>query len=182
MGCKLRKMLSWLLLLGAIVLGLVLGLGILSPARATAAIRQLEEAPRQRVYQSRQTLKDQQGHNWQVIAFNRIRPNGSTSFDIRLVGFPGVVEIDRSRPLMLTNSLGQTLRAADASGNLFTETAHPEPYVGQYDLQPLLSQVQTEIPLQIILPTIGGEAVRLSISPLLIQEWKVIANYGNSDV
>jgi hypothetical protein len=44
-------------------------------APAQAAMRQLEEAPGQMVYQSRQTLKDQQGNSWQAIAFKRIRPD-----------------------------------------------------------------------------------------------------------
>ena len=177
MGCRVRKILARLLLLGALVLGVLLGVGILNPPTAAAAIRQLEEAPGQIVYQSRQTLKDPHGNGWQAIAFKRIRPNGETSFELRLVGFPGVAEIDRSQPLRLTNSLGKTLTAADASSNIFTEAAKPEPNVGQYNLQPLLSQLQTEIPLELILPTINGEAVKLSISPLLIEEWQTVASH-----
>lgn len=50
MGCRIRKIFSWLLLLGAIVLGVFLGLGLLNPPSAAAAIRQLEEAPGQVVY------------------------------------------------------------------------------------------------------------------------------------
>jgi hypothetical protein len=38
--------------------------------------------------------KDQHGNTWQAIAFKRIRPDGQTSFDLRLVGFPGVADID----------------------------------------------------------------------------------------
>jgi hypothetical protein len=177
MGCRIRKIFSWLLLLGALVLGVFLGLGILNPPSAAAAVRQLEETPGQMVYQSRQTLKDQHGNSWQAIAFKRIRPDGKTSFDLRLVGFPGIVEIDRSQPLTLTNSLGKILTAADASSKIFTESALPEPNVGQYDLQPLLPQLQAEIPLKLTLPTIGGEAVSLSVPSSLVKEWRTVANY-----
>ncbi|XGV97955.1 MAG: DUF3122 domain-containing protein [Leptolyngbya sp. BL-A-14] len=176
MGCRLRTFFSWLLLLGALVLAALLGLGMLNPPSATAAIRQLEEAPGQIVYQSRQTLKDQHGNGWQAIAFKRIRPNGQTSFELRLVGFPGVVEIDRFQPLTLTNSLGKTFTATDVSSTIFTETTQPESNVGQYDLQPLLPQLQMGIPLKLTLPTIGSEAVSLSISPLLVEEWQTVAN------
>ncbi len=176
MGCRIRKIFSWLLLLGAIVLGVLLGLGLLNPPSAAAAIRQLEEAPGQVVYQSRQTLKDQHGNSWQAVAFKRIRPNGQTSFELRLVGFPGVVEIDRSQSLTLTNSFGKTLTATDVTSNIFTEATQPEPNVGQYDLQPLLPQLQMGIPLKLTLPTISGEAVSLSISPLLIEEWQTVAS------
>lgn len=176
MGCRIRKIFSWLLLLGAIALGILLGLGILNPPSAAAAIRQLEEAPGQIVYQSRQTLKDSHGNGWLAIAFKRIRPNGEASFELRLVGFPGVVEIDHSQPLTLTNSLGKTLTAMDVSSRIFTEATHPESNVGQYDLQPLLPQLQMGIPLKLTLPTLGGEAVNLSISPLLIEEWQTVAS------
>ncbi len=53
MTCRIRQIFSWVLLLGALVLGIFLGLGILNPPSAAATIRQLEEASGQMVYQSR---------------------------------------------------------------------------------------------------------------------------------
>ena len=50
MECRTRQIFSWLMLLGAILLGLLFGLGILNPPSAAAAIRQLEEKPGQIVY------------------------------------------------------------------------------------------------------------------------------------
>jgi hypothetical protein len=41
----IRKIFSQLLLLGMLVLAICLGLGIVNPSNASAAIRQLEEAP-----------------------------------------------------------------------------------------------------------------------------------------
>ncbi len=172
----MRKVFSWRLWLGALILGVWLGLGLFNPPNAAAAIRQLEEAPRQVVYQSRQTLKDQHGRSWQAIAFKRIRPDGRTSFALRLVGFPGGAAIDRSQPLTLTNSLGQTLTAADDAGQIFTDETAPEPNVGQYDLQPLLPQLQAEIPLRLTLPTVGGEVITLNIPAGLIPEWQTVAS------
>lgn len=172
----MKKVLSWLLLLGALMLGIWLGLGLFNPPSAAAAIRQLEEAPGQRVYQSRQTLKDQHGNSWQAIAFKRIRPDATTTVALRLVGFPGVATIDRSQPLTLTSSLGQTLTAADASGQIFTDEAAPEPNVGQYDLQPLLPDLRAEIPLRLTLPTADGEAIILNVPTGLIQEWQTVVS------
>jgi hypothetical protein len=176
MGCLVRKILSELLLLGVLVLSVSLGLGLVTTPHAAAVIRQLEEAPGQIVYQSRQTLRDRHGNSWQAIAFKRIRPDGKTSFSLRLVGFPGVVEIDRTQPLSLSNSLGKTLTAIDTSSTIFTESAVPEPNVGQYDLEPLLPQLQSEIPLKLTLPTIGGEEINLLIPPFLVQEWQTVAS------
>ncbi|WP_225885184.1 DUF3122 domain-containing protein [Leptolyngbya sp. KIOST-1] len=171
----MRKAFFGLLWLGAVILDLWLGLGLFNPPSAAAAIRQLEEAPGQVVYQSRQTLKDQHGNSWQAIAFKRIRPGGTTSVALRLVGFPGLVTIDRSQPLTLTNSLGQTLTAADASGPIFTNEAAPEPNVGQYDLQPLLPELRAEIPLRLTLSTVGGDGIDLRVPSALIEEWQTVA-------
>ncbi|GAB4282208.1 MAG: hypothetical protein Fur0025_11240 [Oscillatoriaceae cyanobacterium] len=177
MKCGVRKIFSRFLLLGALVLSLLAVSGILNIPAAQAAIRQLEEAPGQIVYQSRQTLKDNRGNGWQVIAFQRIRPDGKTSFSLRLVGFPGVGAIARSQPLTLTNSLGKTLTVPDASANIFTNAAAPEPNVAQYDLQPMLGELQPEIPLKLIIPMKDAPAVSLSVSPSLVQEWQTVASY-----
>jgi hypothetical protein len=175
MSCQIRKFFSWLLLIGAITIFTLIGLGILDTPSASAAIRQLEESPNQMVYQSRQSLKDQHGNTWQTIAFKRSRPDGNSSFELRLVGFPNLVAIDHDQPLNLTNSLGKTLTAADTSNNIFKEGAQGN--VGQYDLQPLLAELQAEIPLKLSLPTLTGEAISLSVPPALVAEWQTVANY-----
>ncbi|MBE9101996.1 DUF3122 domain-containing protein [filamentous cyanobacterium LEGE 07170] len=159
----------------AISLLLAVALVTLPVAPAWATIRQLEEAPGQVVYQSRHTLKDQYGNRWQAIAFSRIRPDGTRHVYLRLVGFPGAVAIDRTQPLQLTNPLGTTLTAADASNKIFTDTTNPEPHVGQYDLQPLLDNLQAELPLQLTLPTQSSDPVRLAIASPVIAEWLDIA-------
>lgn len=179
MGCQIRQLFSWLLLLGALVLAVLIGLGWLDSPQAAAAIRQLEEAPGQVVYQSRQTLEDQQGHRWQSIAFKRIRSDGQTSVDLRLVGFPGQVTIDRTQPLTLTNSLHQTLQAPSDDRTLFTDTANPPANVGQYDLQSVLPELPAEIPLKLTVPTLQGDAASLLVPPALIQEWQAVAQTGS---
>lgn len=175
MSCQIRQFFSWLLLLGAIAIFTLIGLGVLDTPSASAAIRQLEEAPNQMVYQSRQSLKDQYGNTWQTVAFKRSRPDGNSSFELRLVGFLNLVEIDHGQPLTLTNSLGKNLMAADTSSRIFKE--EPQGNVGQYDLQPLLAELQAEIPLKISLPMIKGEAISLSVPPALVAEWQTVANY-----
>ena len=144
---------------------------------AASNIRELTESSGQMVYQARQTLKDQHGNNWQALAFERVRNDGQTSFFLRLVGFPKVAEIDHSQPLTLTNSLGKSLTATDSSNDIFTDSFEPQPNVGQYNLQPLLSQLQAEIPLKLSLPIIGNEAISLSVPPSFVEEWQTIANY-----
>jgi hypothetical protein len=128
------------------------------------------------VYQSRQTLTDQTGRNWQTIAFKRIRPDGSSHFYLRLVGFPGTAAIDRSQPLSFSNSMGQTLSAIDASSQIFTDANAPEPNVGQYDLQPLLPQLRAELPWRLALSTTDHQTLILRVPPSLMQEWRTLAD------
>ncbi|MEA5480657.1 DUF3122 domain-containing protein [Pseudanabaena galeata UHCC 0370] len=175
MSCQIRQFFSWLLLISAIAIFALIGFGVIDTPSASAAIRQLEEAPNQMVYQSRQSLKDQHGNTWQTVAFKRSRPDGNSSFELRLVGFPNLVAIDHAQPLTLSNSLGKTLTAIDTSSNIFKEGAQAN--VGQYDLQPLLSELQAEIPLKISLPTLKGDAISLSVPPALVAEWQTVANY-----
>lgn len=178
--CRIRQIFSWLLLVGAIALGVLWGLGLLNAPSAAAAIRQLEEAPGQIVYQSRQTLKDQHGNSWQAIAFQRIHPHGETQFELRLVGFPGLVEIDRAHPLRLTDSLGNTLTAIDDADSIFTPSGRPEPNVGQYNLQAVLPHLQVGVPLKVTVPTINGDAAKLIISPSFISEWHTVSHQKSS--
>jgi hypothetical protein len=157
------------LLLGMLVLTVTLNAAI---APAYAAIRQLEETPGQMVYQSRQTLKDQQGNSWQAIAFKRIRPDQTAVIYLRLVGFPGTADIDHSQPLILTDLMGKTLTAADISQEMFADKTQIKPDVGQYDLQPILMQLELAIPLRLTLPTLDQSEIILNVSPEMVGEWR----------
>jgi hypothetical protein len=160
-------------LLGMLVLAVTLNVAI---APAHAAIRQLEEAPGQMVYQARQTLKDQQGNSWQAIAFKRIRPDKAATIYLRLVGFPGTANLDHSQPLTLTNSMGKTLTAVDISQEMFTDKTQIEPDVGQYDLQPILMQLESAIPLRLTLRTLDQSEIILNVSPEMVGEWRSLTD------
>lgn len=156
----------------------ILTLGWFEPP-AYAAIRQLEEAPGQMVYQSRQTLQDQHGKSWQAIAFKRVKPDSQVPLYLRLVAFPGMADIDRSRPLMLTNSLGQSWAALDASQPIFTDADRPEPNVGQYNLQPIILDLDPAVPLRLELPVLHQDDVLIPVPSTLLSEWRSLANQGD---
>ena len=169
----IQKGLHWSILWGLALL-LVVSLWLLTAQPAQATLREFEAAQGQLLVQSRQTLSDQHGNRWQVIAFKRTKPDGTTLIALRLVGFPGSVEIDRTHPLTLMDSLGNHWQAADASAPVFTDQDAPEPHIGQYDLQPIVNALRPELPLEIWLPTHSGEPVRLQIPPQGIQEWRQV--------
>ncbi|KAI9129319.1 DUF3122 domain-containing protein [Acaryochloris sp. CCMEE 5410] len=176
MGCHVRKTLSWFLLLGVMVFLVFLGIGRFTAPPAAALIVQQEESANQMLYQSRQTLKDRNELSWQAIAFKRIYPNGEVSFKLRLVGFPGAVEVEHPHPLTLRTSLEQTFTATDVTQEISPDSPLAS-NVGQYDLQPILPQLSEVIPLQLSLPTTSGSTVVLDISPDVIQEWQAVAAY-----
>lgn len=159
-------------LLGMLVWTIAISVAI---APAHAAIRQLEEAPGQMLYQSRQSLQDQTGTPWQAIAFKRIHPEGSTIISLRLIGLSDGTALDHAQPLTLNTSLGKTLTAQDISRDISQETATPA-NVGEYDIKLALSQLQAEIPLQLTVPTLDGKAVWLSVPAAAIQEWQTLAS------
>ncbi|MEH1804368.1 DUF3122 domain-containing protein [Nostoc sp.] len=167
---KIRLM-RWILAALICVL-LVVG----SPLSAFASVTQIEEYPGQMLYQSRQTLRDQDGNSWQAIAFKRIHPEGSAIVSLRLIGFYGGAKLDRTQPLTLTTSLGQTLTAKDISSEISQDTPTPT-NVGEYDIKLALPQLQAEIPLQLTLPTIDGESVSLSVPSAAIQEWQTLTSH-----
>lgn len=157
-----------------VILLLLLSAEVLSVTPAVAAVQQFEESPGQFLYQSRQPLRDQFGNHWQAIAFKRIQPNGNSPLHLRLVGFPGIVEIDHAQPLTLVTSLGQSFTISDLSQDLFQEKT-PEPNVAQYLLENVLPQLQSELPLRLKLPTTSGQAIVLKVPPVVVQEWQSIA-------
>lgn len=161
-----------------VLVGLTLLLPCLfSPPPALAAIRQFEEASGQVLYQSRETLWDGHRHSWQAIAFQRSQPNEGFHVYLRLVAFPGTADIDRSQPLVLTNSLGEILKAADTSSQIFTDASSAQPNVSQYDLQPILNQLRAEMSWHLQIPSNQGEPVTLFVPSVVVEEWHTIADY-----
>lgn len=164
------------LLMITALIGLSLLCGLVSAPPAIADIRQFQAAPGHFLYQSRQTLWDGHKHSWQAIAFQRSQPDANFRIYLRLVAFPGTADIDRSQPLVLTNSLGETLEAADTSSQIFTDASSPQPNVGQYDLQPILDQLRVEMSWRLYIPTHQGEPVTLFVPSTVVQEWHTLAD------
>ncbi|HEY9629531.1 MAG TPA: DUF3122 domain-containing protein [Coleofasciculaceae cyanobacterium] len=147
---------------------------VCSPLTAFATVTQIEEYQGQMLYQSRQTLRDQNGNSWQVIAFKRIHPEGSAVVSLRLIGFANGVEFDHTQPLTLTTSMGETLTARDISSEISQDTPTPA-NVGEYDIESVLTQLQSEIPLYLTLPMVTGSVIKLQIPSTAIQEWQTIS-------
>lgn len=160
----------------SLLIALVIGFAPSPPAYAV--IRTVIEAPGQTVYQARHTLTDQEAHTWQVITFQRVKANAPTGVKLRLVGFPGVIQIDHGQPLAITNALNQMLRAPDISDDLFPAESPSVPHIGQYSLQEVLSRLHPEIPARLVVPLVDGNSAQINLPPEVLEEWQMVATIG----
>ncbi|MCU0568453.1 MAG: DUF3122 domain-containing protein [Oculatellaceae cyanobacterium Prado106] len=161
-------------IISLLLLLLLLCGGLLFSQPALAEIRQFHESPTafpgSLLYKSQWSLVDQAGRTWQAIAFQvrstEAQPTDPLVIKLRLVGFPGSVAIDPTKPLLLDHRQGQFYTAAaDAAFTL-----HPES-VGQFELQPILSQLDPKTALYLSVATTDGTTVDLKVPPFLVEEW-----------
>ena len=161
-------------ILGITLLAVIFGLNGIIPQPAKAEISKLQEDKSQVVYQSRQKLFDRYDQTWQAIAFKRIEGDSANHFKIRLSGFPGAAEIVHPHPLIITTPTGETFQAKDVSEEAFVDEA-PAGNIGQYDFEPIISKLPTELEVIFSLPTADEKEIQLAVYPLSIQEWKKVA-------
>lgn len=162
----------WVRAIAVLLMFITLTLG--NGALARAEVRTHLETPTQMLYQSRQTLRDRDRHTWQAIAFKRITPHDETLLYLRLVSFPGSVDIDQDQPLILRDTIGQTHQAPTAIDELFTQ-GRPGNNVGQYRLTAALAALQGDSPQWLVIPTSDGSLVELKAPPIALREWRAIA-------
>lgn len=134
------------------------------PSQGEASIRKTEEADGQILYQSRHQLQDSQQQSWQLVLFKK----DSGTANLRLVGFPGKVEIAHPEPLII-----ETDRAAWQAKDLFAEKS-PAPNVGQYDVGAIIPELSQQESLILKVPETNGETVTLKVPGVMVLEWKIV--------
>lgn len=138
------------------------------PLPVQAALREHDQINGPIVIHSQASLRDRAGYSWQLVVFHPEPPNSTQTY-LRLVGFPGIAEFTHPQPLTLLSATNHTLSAPD----LFTRES-PAPNVGQYNLTPVLTQLQGNEPLTLTLPL--TETRTLKIPSYLVQEWQKLAS------
>lgn len=138
---------------------------------AWAVLRQHQDEPGVMRYHSQESLRDDSGKVLQVILFKQITPGKPTKFNLRLVGFPGIVEFTHPQNLEITTELGQILTAAD----VYPQGA-PAPNVGQYDFTNALTKIPGNQSLELAVRLQGENAIRLKIPQSLAIEWHLLAS------
>jgi hypothetical protein len=147
----------------------ILAVFLFLPNSAEASIRKTEEADGQILYQSRHQLQDNQQQTWQVVLFKREKGETETDVKLRLVGFPGKVEVAHPEPLVI-----ETDRAAWQAEDLFAEKS-PAPNVGQYRVGEIIYDLSPEDRIVLKIPERTGEEITLKVPGVIILEWKIVA-------
>ncbi len=138
-----------------------------------ASIHAYPESPTQTMYRSVQSFRDAGDKAWQVVLYKRVKSGLVDSIHLRLVGFPGIVELSHPESLKITAGTGEVWQAKD----VWDELSLPG-NVGEYDLLEFMKELDYNTPLRLNLPLKDNQVVELSIPPFAVEEWrKLVFNY-----
>lgn len=138
----------------------------LVPAQpALASVHRYDEGVDQVMYRSQQSLRDGKDQAWQAVLFKRRKSGLVETLHLRLVGFPGVVEVDHDRPLRMIASTDHW-QVEPANVALPAN-------VGEFDLMPQVSHLDSDSPLRLMVPVKGGVA-ELVAPPFVVREWRSV--------
>ena len=153
------------------IVALVLSLWLNTPA-ALASVHVYHERPGQTTIRSQQSLRDRNDRSWQAILFKRYRPDGLEGMYLRLVGFPGVVDIDPQQPLTIDTG---TALVWQAKPKLDPPTPALPNNTNQYDVAEVIADLQKAIPLTLAVPLRGNASSEIIVPPYAVQEWQDLA-------
>ncbi|MFM1842945.1 MAG: hypothetical protein RLZZ490_1683 [Cyanobacteriota bacterium] len=133
---------------------------------AYALIRETVEKPGQTVYQSRQTLKDENGQTWQVILFKRVKRDADPDINLRLVGFPGTTSFQHPAPLIIHPDANSQFELEDAFAQ-----ENPGENVGQYLISDTFQTSPPNSIWELDLPLLG-QTDHIKVPYFVLQEWQ----------
>jgi len=121
------------------------------------------------IKRSLESLKDLDYQTWQIIVYPS--SHDSKNLILRIVGYPGSLRIDHPTNLIV-NSGRKTwdLKDITKTNKLKVETLNDS--VAEYDLSPLMAELDKSRPLRIRLPDLIND---LPIAPYLVSEWRSLA-------
>ena len=151
-----------LLVAAAFGLGSILGW----PLPAQAQVHAHPDENGTPVVRSLESLRDLDYQSWQVVAYREGRPGGPLK--LRIVGYPGKVRLDHPTAL-LVRSGRREWQLADITLDNPTLAADGRAAAAEFDLAPLIADLQQNRPLRLQLP---GVFVELPVPPFVVGEWR----------
>lgn len=153
-----------------LIIGLILGLCLFISfcPTASATIHRYPDGENAILYRSTQSLRDRSDLSWQLVLFKRLKSNQLDTIHLRIVGFPGRVNLPHRIPLKITTATGQTWMLEDV-----VDLSLPT-NVGEYDILKLLTQLEKDIPLNLSITLQGDHIAELVIPPFVVKEWRKV--------
>ena len=160
-------------------IGLVLGLlftlltQLLAGAPAQAQVHAHGDENGAPIVRSLDSLRDLDDQSWQLVAYREGPPGGPLR--LRIVSFPGRVRLDHPTSLQVSSGRSQW-ELVDIT------TANPKlardgrDAAAEFDLGPLLADLQQNRPLRLRLP---GVFVELPVPPYVVAEWRSLPAWAD---
>ena len=146
--------------------GLVLLLWLGLPGEAAAQLHRHADENGLAVVRSLESLRDLDYQAWQLVAYRQGPPGGPLL--LRIVGYPGKVRLDHPTALLVSSGRSSwqlsdlTLANPQLAGDGRSAAA-------EFDLAPLLADLQQNRPLRLRLP---GVFTELPVPPFVVMEWR----------
>jgi hypothetical protein len=148
------------------IVTLCLCLTIANNAPAFASIHEYPETGDRTMFRSVQSLRDNEDKAWQVVLYKRVRSGIVYSFNLRLVGFPG---IQLQHPVALKVVAGNL--PVGMAKDIWSESDLPV-NVGEYDFKSIVAELESDRPLQLNLPVKGKKDLGLLVPTFAVREWR----------
>ncbi len=162
LGRRLRPLLAPLLLL-TLLLGWALGPGA---GLAAALVHAHPDDNGLPVVRSLESLRDLDDQSWQVVAYRQGPPGGPLR--LRIVGYPGKVRLDHPTPLEVSSGR-RHWQLTDVTLSSPVLVGDSRAAAAEFDLAPLLDDLQKNRPLRMRLPRVFSE---LAVPPYVVEEWR----------
>ena len=155
----------------SIFLIVCLSFSLITPP-AIASVHVYHERPGQTTVRSQQSLRDRSNRSWQAILFKRYRPDGLDGMYLRLVGFPGIINVAPQQPLAIDTG---TALQWQALPKLDPPTPALPSNTNQYDVADVMAELQTPIPLTLRVPLQGKAPSEIVIPLYAVKEWQTLS-------
>jgi len=120
------------------------------------------------VVRSLESLRDLDYQSWQLVAYRTGPPTAAAPITLRIVGYPGRVRLDHPTPLEVRSGRRRWL-LNDTTLSSTKLAADGRAAAAEFDLTPLLADLQLDRPLRLRLP---GVFVELPVPPFVVAEWR----------
>ena len=121
------------------------------------------------IKRSLESLRDLDCQTWQIIVYPSLKV--SNNLILRIVGYPGSLRTDHPTNLIV-NSGRKKWDLNDITTNKKAKSENLNDSVAEFDLSPLISELDKNRPLRLILPGLIND---LPIPPYLVGEWRTLA-------